>query len=229
MTMKKIIGLLLICFCFLSVSQIKITSAAPELSQAQFSDAQKKANKFVRNKKVNFVFVSTQSDEIDGHFLADDIRTEAQIFWMSPFCNVMNEQLTQSRTGDRNFAALEKAGTMYQIRILLSMRNLNVEKLKTCDLEVTQGENVLTPETIRFTNLQYGSQNEIIRTLSLHKLGIVLDFAAADVTEKEPVTVKLTGDGGTPIIFKHLWTKESADFFDTKDQIFQWYPLHDTL
>ncbi|WP_462332903.1 hypothetical protein [Schwartzia sp. (in: firmicutes)] len=203
--------------------------AAPELSSVQVSEAQVKANRIVPNKKINFVFAEWQDFRTDENFMQDDIRTTADAYWITPYCHVMNEQITQTRTGSRDFKAIPEAGKEYQLRIMIASRRLDIDAIRGAEITVKQGRRELVPMRVRYTNIQRVEEKDILYSTTWNKIGLVLDFAVEDVDEKLPLSVTVRANGSTPIIFPEFENKIEYDSYDTKQQEFKWYPLHDRL
>ena len=200
--------------------------AMPDLTSEQVTEAKIKGNHLVPEKKVSFAFAAWKDYHVKGNFLKDDIRTTADAYWLTPFCHVINEQMVQSRTGNRDFRAIPEAGTEYQLRVLIASRNLDKDALRAAVVTVKQGDHELTSLRIRYTNLQRAEETELVRRIMWHKVGIVIDFATDDVQENVPVEVTVTGNGDEPIVFPALANDMKYDSFDTKSHKFQWYPLH---
>lgn len=204
--------------------------AAPELTSEQVSEAQIKANKIVPDKKVNFVFAEWKDYHAEeGDFMRDDIRTTADAYWITPYCHVMNEQITQTRTGNRDFKAIPEAGKEYQLRVMIASRRLDVDAIRDAEIIVKQGKRELVPMRVRYTNLQRAVETELVRRITWSKVGLVVDFAADDVEDKIPLEVIIKANGNTPIIFPTFENNAEYDSYDTKNHKFQWYPLHSKL
>jgi hypothetical protein len=184
----------------------------------------------VPDKKVNFVFAEWKDYHAEeGDFMRDDIRTTADAYWITPYCHVMNEQITQTRTGNRDFKAIPEAGKEYQLRVMIASRRLDVDAIRDAEIIVKQGKRELVPMRVRYTNLQRAVETELVRRITWNKVGLVVDFAADDVEDKIPLEVIIKANGNTPIIFPTFENNAEYDSYDTKNHKFQWYPLHSKL
>ena len=208
-----------------------VAMAMEHLSEAQVSEAQAKANRLIPDQKIVFAYRSTASAGpiAGGHFLAGDVRTAADIYWITPFPRVMNEQMEQTRSGQRDFGAFRWAGNSCQLRILFNIRNFDRERFLSAVIRVTQGDRDLAPSRVRYANLQRSVEPDIGRRTVWQRVGVVLDFPAVDVEPDLPLTVTVQGDGDTPLVFPPLENDGKYDRYGTKSHAFLWYPLHDTL
>ena len=205
--------------------------AMPPLTEAQISEAQAKANRLIPDKKIVFAYRSAASAGpiTGGHFLAGDVRTAADIYWITPFARVINEQMEQTRSGRRDFGAFSWAGDSCQLRILFNIRNFDRERFLAAVIHVTQGGRELEPPRVRYANLQRSIEPDIGHRTTWQRVGVVLDFPAVDVASDLPIIVTVRGDGDRPLIFPPLKNDGKYDQYGTKSHEFLWYPLHDAL
>ena len=208
-----------------------LAMAMPPLTEAQISEAQTKANRIIPDKKIVFAYRSAASAGpiTGGHFLAGDVRTAADIYWITPFARVINEQMEQTRSGQRDFGAFHWAGDSCQLRILFNIRNFDRARFLAAVIRVTQGDRELEPFQVRYANLQRSIEPDIGHRTAWQRVGVVLDFPAVDVAADIPITVTVRGDGDTPLIFPPLENDGKYDQYGTKSHEFLWYPLHDGL
>ncbi len=205
--------------------------AAEALTEKQISEAQIKANKLIPAGKVNFAFLSmSYSEPLDGgHFLKNDRRAGADAYWLNPFCCVMNEQIDQTRSGNRNFSAFAEVAKVYQLRLLFDIRGFDKESFLAAKIIVTQNGKELAPSRVRYAPLQRSIETQFFERQVWQRVGVVLDFPAEAVEAGTPVNVTVTGDGGTPMNFEPLENEKNYREHDTKSHEFLWYPLHDSL
>ncbi|MGP1470448.1 MAG: hypothetical protein ACTTJE_02520 [Schwartzia sp. (in: firmicutes)] len=208
-----------------------VAMAMTPLTAEQISEAQTKANRLIPDPTIVFAYRSMASagPVTGGHFIVGDVRTAADIYWITPFPRVINEQVEQTRSGRRDFGAFHWAGDSCQLRILFNIRNFDRERFLNAVIRVTQGERVLEPSRIRYANLQRSIEPDIGRRTTWQRVGVVLDFPAMDVAPDIPITVTVRGDGDTPLVFPPLQNDGKYDRYGTKRHAFLWYPLHDTL
>ena len=208
-----------------------VAMAMTPLTEAQISEAQAKANRLIRDTRVAFAYRSMASAGpiAGGHFLAGDVRTAADIYWITPFPRVINEQMEQTRSGQRDFGAFHWAGDSCQLRILFNIRNFDRERFLKATIHVSQGDRALEPFRVRYANLQRSIEPNIGHRTTWQRVGVVLDFPAMEVEPDIPLTVTVQGDGDTPLIFPPLKNDGKYDAYGTKSHAFLWYPLHDTL
>lgn len=211
--------------------QASLTMAMTPLSAGQIGEAQAKANRLIPDKKIVFAYrsMSSAGPITGGHFLVGDVRTAADIYWITPFARVMNEQIEQTRSGQRDFGAFRWAGDACQLRILFNIRNFDRDHFLAAVIRVTQGDRELEPSAVRYANLQRSVEPDIGRRTVWQRVGVVLDFPAVDVASDVPITVTVQGDGDTPLIFPPLENDGKYDRYGTKSHAFLWYPLHDAL
>ncbi len=226
--MKKTMAALLAA---LVLGNVPAAFAAEALTEKQISEAQVKANKLIPPRKVNFAYLSMGSSENlqGGHFLKDDRRADADAYWLNPFCCVMNEQIDQTRSGNRDFSAFAEVAKVYQLRLLFDIRGFNKESFLAAQITVSQNGKMLTPSRVRYAPLQRSIEPGFFDSQVWQRVGVVLDFPAEEVEADVPVTVCVTGDGGTPLTFEPLENKKKYNAHETKSHEFLWYPLHDSL
>lgn len=208
-----------------------LAMAMVPLTEEQIGEAQTKANRLIRDQRIVFAYRSMASvgPIAGGHFLAGDVRTAADIYWITPFSRVINEQLEQTRSGERDFGAFRWAGDSCQLRILFNIRNFDRDRFLAAVIRVTQGERELEPSRVRYANLQRSIEPNIGHRTTWQRVGVVLDFSVMEVEPDIPLTVTVQGDGDTPFVFPPLKNDGRYDAYGTKRHAFLWYPLHDTL
>lgn len=228
MKVRQVFSAALAAALFLSAS---LGLASPPLTEEQISEAQMKANRLVPQKKIVFAYRSMESagPVKGGHFLAGDVRTAADIYWLTPFTCVMNEQIEQTRSGRRDFGAFRSAGDICQLRILFNIRNFNRESFLNVKIRVSQGGRELEPSQVRYANLQRSIEPDFGHRTTWQRVGVVLDFPAVDIEAGKLIEVTASGDGGTPLIFPPLANDGKYNQYGWKSHEFLWYPLHDTL
>ena len=203
--------------------------AASPLTAEQISEAKIEGNHLVKNKKVNFAFFSSDSVDVDGHFLAGDERTEVIGYWLTPYAHVVSEQMAQGRDSRHlSFAAIDEAGETYQLRLLFTVRNFQRDAFLASEIRVMQVGKTLTPSSVRYAPLQKAQDYDIIPSKTLSKVGVVLEFPASEINSGESIHVMMTGDGGTPIVLEFP-NNGSYDDYETKSHKFKWSPLNDTI
>lgn len=207
------------------------TVLAEPLTPEQISEAQREANKIVPQRKISFVYRAMDTSESleGGNFLVGDKRTTADIYWITPFAYVMNEQIEQSRSGQRDFSSFQAVGSACQIRILFNIQNFNRASFLAAKTRVAQGKRVLVPSRVLYANLQRAAEPSLIKRGRWQRIGVVLDFPATEIEPGVPIEVTVTGDGGAPLIFPPLENDGPYAKYRTKSHEFLWYPLHESL
>lgn len=204
--------------------------AAPRLSEDEILMAKAEANKLVPKKRVGFAFRSYADAEVAGRTPDEDKERgiEAEAYLLTPYCHVMSLQLEQGRTGRVDFAALERAGGTYQLRLRFSCRSLDRDGLVNASINVRQGRfHEIEPTARRYTLVQHAKGEFGGETQS--RVGLVLDLPAEEIAEDMPIEVTVTYQNRYFLRFGELRADGAFDQYETKAPVFSWSPLHDSL
>ena len=205
--------------------------AAPSLSEDEILMAKADANKLVPKKRVAFVFRSHADAELFGRTPDEDKEqgVEAEAYLLTPYCHVMSLQIEQGRTGHVDFAALEHAGGMYQLRLRFSCRSLDRDGLANAAIKIRQGRfHEIEPTTRRYTLVQRAKDSDLGGS-SWARIGLVLDIPAEEIAEDMPIEVEVVYQDRYFLRFGELHADGAFDQYDTKAPVFSWSPLHDSL
>ena len=172
-------------------------------------------------EKTDFVFESSDTDKTRGGFLGADIKSMGRAYWMTPFCNVATEELTQSKAQKPDDTRIQFASNTYQARVMFSFFGNNIQELSGLKFVVTQNNKEIPLMYLVPTKTQITNETVLFGVNTYARIGFMLYIYGGDITPGVPVKIKAVSAATKELTFSFSNSNE-PDKYSTKEDVFKW-------